>query len=61
MNVFVIIYLIGGEPKYISLLFVQISMLNAMIISLIFCSECEEGDYTKTVEEEVYLEKVKKK
>jgi len=61
MNYFVIVYLFGGEPKDVSLLFMQIGLLNAVIIGiLLICPEDKIGNCTKIVEEEVYLEKVKK-
>ena len=61
-NCFVLAYLFGGEPKDVTLLFMQIGMLNAMIVAIILiCPDGERGSCTKIVEEEVYLEKVKQK
>ena len=60
-NCFVLAYLIGGEPKDVTLLFIQIGMLNAMIIAMILTCDGEGEGYTKIVEEEVYLERAKQK
>ena len=66
MNYFVIVYSFGGEPKNVILLYMQIGLLNAVIIGIIIsilliCPEDIVGNCTKVIKEDVHLEKVKRK
>ena len=66
MNYFVLVYLFGGEPKNVILLYMQIGLLNAVIIGIIISilliyPEDIIGNCTKVIKEEVRLEKVKRK